>query len=948
MHNMHLIINTHWDREYRWSFSETQMRLVEAVDDLIDIMNRDEGFAYFHTDSQVSMLDDYLEARPERTAELKKLVAEGRILTGPWYTLPAEFLVSGEALVRNLLMGHKIAGKLGKVMKAGYNIFSWGQVSQLPQIYSQFGMDAIIFYRGIDQSRLKTLEFKWDAPDGTQVLGLTFGAYHRLNFWRYVYLPYILGGDCVSGDHHGIGRNNLGDAYMAHLSDDAIDMVNHNVYSQQCVRDLPSAIKGLDELIDTVKEKSSVEDLLFLQGFDQENPDPVITELLQRLNDRPDAGKITVSNLEEYIATVKEKLETRHIMETLPVLTGEMLEVERVGDAFGPLYNGVFSARMPIKILNSACEALLAGRAEPAAVWEMVDGEEYPAVAMEKAWKELLKNQQHDGIGGCHVDRVTETMNERYATVKDIGETIVKNKLCALAGKINFSGLKENEIGLVIANTGFTPRSDIVICTVDIPKDWGMRWSGSSRRDFHLSAVDQDGNEIPCHILTMNDDTVFGYLKFGNVIGYETTRCRIALQADNVPANGYASYFITPHKLRQGVQNTIATGALSMENDFLSVRINENGTLRITEKNTGKTFDRVHYFEDNSDKGGPLKFDPAYQEGRMDTLSQRPEISLISNSDLTATYRITYQWDLPESICTDLRIHVPHGSEWVDQGSLHRSDRRKTITIRTEVTLRKGAAAVEFETVLDNTVRDHRLRVLFPTGMENVDTVLADSPFDLVARAIPVPDSTGWYEESARTWPSKSLVSMADDSLRCSVFHSGLSEYEVTEDRDRSIAMTLLRCFSTAGNPTETFRYQELAQCQGTHRFRYSFNLNETTINSASIVNRALAWNIPLHAVQTTPHKGTAPLKKSFVTVSDESFVVTCMKKAEYEDAILLRGYYESAGTTELTFNFDFQIGSVRKVTLEEVVINSLPVDHNRVTLPVRGKEILSLLVTLA
>ena len=72
LHNMHLIINTHWDREYRWSFSETQFRLAEAVDDLINIMNKDPEFAYFHTDSQVSMLDDYLDIRPERTEELKK------------------------------------------------------------------------------------------------------------------------------------------------------------------------------------------------------------------------------------------------------------------------------------------------------------------------------------------------------------------------------------------------------------------------------------------------------------------------------------------------------------------------------------------------------------------------------------------------------------------------------------------------------------------------------------------------------------------------------------------------------------------------------------------------------------------------------------------------------------------------------------------------------------
>lgn len=235
MYNMHLIINTHWDREYRWSFSETQFRLAEAVDDLIDIMKKDEKFAYFHTDSQASMLDDYLDIRPERTEEIKELVKCGRILTGPWYTLPAEFLVSGESLVRNLLMGHQIANDLGNVMKAAYNIFSWGQVSQLPQIYRQFGMNTIIFYRGIDQSDLDTLEFIWKAPDGTEALGITFGSYHRLNFWNYVYLPYILGKKEAKDNGHCISRSDLGDdAFMFNLCDSKSEDVNHRIIDQPC------------------------------------------------------------------------------------------------------------------------------------------------------------------------------------------------------------------------------------------------------------------------------------------------------------------------------------------------------------------------------------------------------------------------------------------------------------------------------------------------------------------------------------------------------------------------------------------------------------------------------------------------------------------------------------------------------------------------------------------
>ncbi len=940
MYKMHLIINTHWDREYRWSFSETQFRLAEAVDDLIDIMQKDPDFTYFHTDSQVSMLDDYLDIRPERAEELKKLVAEGRILTGPWYTLPAEYLVSGEALTRNLLMGHTLSRKLGKVMKAGYNIFSWGQVSQLPQLYHQFGMDSIIFYRGIDQSKLEKLDFRWQAPDGTTVLGQTFGAYHRLNFWRYVYLPYILGGSSVGGDNHSISRQNLGDAYLTHLCDGQIDVVNHSVHGQPCARDLDAALEGMKKLLDTVKDKTTVEDLLFLQGFDQENPDPVVSELVARINESIDYGTVKVSSMETYLETLEAKLRDRGIYDTLPLLEGEMLEVERVGDAFGPLYNGVFSARMPIKLKNARAQSLLSGRAEPAAVWATIAGVAYPTVSMDRAWKTLLQNQQHDGIGGCHVDRVTFTMNERYAQVMDLGETIVKSSLSTLTGKIDLSDMGDREVGVVVYNFGFTPYSGVVNCLVDIPYEWNVRYSGHNRRDFYLEAKDAEGNIIPCQVLKLEDDTVYGYLKFGNVIGYGATRCHLSLWLDNVPANGYTTITVAPYVLKQAERNPIANQVNHLENAHLAVQIQPNGTLSITDKATGRTYENTHYFEDCSDKGGPLKFDPTHDKGLMTTLSQHPEVQLLRNGELEATYRITYTWELPECVEADLHIHVPHGSEWVDMGGLHRSQRKKAVTISTDVTLRRDSKSLDFVTTVDNTVCDHRLRVVFPTMLEKAAFSCADSPYDVVKRPIAVPDSTGWYEEAAKTWPTTSFVSVADDEAQLTVYHEGLSEYEVIDDATRSMALTLLRCFSTAGNPTETYRYQEEAECLGKHTFRYAFECDAAS--NADMLHRAERVTVRPHAVQTTRHTGEWPKTKSFFTVSDPTFVVTALKKAEDSDAIILRGYSEAKEAGTLTVTAPFALAAADKVTLEELALESLAVSGEETTVSFRPKEIVS------
>lgn len=382
-------------------------------------------------------------------------------------------------------------------------------------------------------------------------------------------------------------------------------------------------------------------------------------------------------------------------------------------------------------------------------MWAMTAGVPYPVVSMERAWKTLLQNQQHDGIGGCHVDRVTETMLERYAQVMDLGETVVKTSLGVLAGKVDLSNLGDREIGVVLYNFGFTPYTGVVNCLIDIPEDWHVRYSGSSRRDFYVKATGADGRQVACQVLHLDDDTVYGYLKFGNVIGYNATRCRLSLWADSIPANGYTTIRLTPYMLKQAERTPISSRVNQLENAFLAVQIAPNGTLSVTDKTTGRVYTDLHYFEDCSDKGGPLKFDPAHDKGLRTTLSQSPDVQLLTNGELEATYRITYYWELPECIEADLRIHVPHGSEWVDMGGLHRSAHKKTVAISTDVTLCRDSRAIQFVTTVENTVRDHRLRVVFPTSLADASVSRADSPYDVVERPITVPDSTGWYEEAS-------------------------------------------------------------------------------------------------------------------------------------------------------------------------------------------------------
>src|SRR5699024_9553088 len=122
--------HTHWDREWYKPFPLFRMQLVELLDLLLDNLDADPTFTHFQLDGQMAVVDDYLEIRPERREQLMRLTRSDRISVGPWYTLPDEFLVSGETHVRNLALGIAEAEEWGGAMAVGYLPDMFGHIAQ--------------------------------------------------------------------------------------------------------------------------------------------------------------------------------------------------------------------------------------------------------------------------------------------------------------------------------------------------------------------------------------------------------------------------------------------------------------------------------------------------------------------------------------------------------------------------------------------------------------------------------------------------------------------------------------------------------------------------------------------------------------------------------------------------------------------------------------------------
>src|SRR5882672_343441 len=399
MLDIHVVSHTHWDREWYLTHEQFRLRLVALVDRLLDLLDADPEYKHFHLDGQTIVLEDYLEIRPEQEARLRAAIAAGRVLIGPWYVMPDEFLVSGESLVRNLHRGHRSARAFGTPMAVGYLPDLFGHVGQMPQIWRQFGLDNTILWRGFGGPNA---EYWWKAPDGSRVLMMHLPPEGYCNATRIVFEP---------------------DAMMARAA----------------------------EKVSYERGRTRTGQALLMNGVDHVEPHTAIPALVRKLSSLPDQHA-QHSTLPAYVAAVRTAVDS--IRPDLETVAGEL----RSGTDYANLLPGVLSARVYLKQQNAHVQTLLESYAEPLAVMahrlghRSAQGDglghrsaqreggtspfQYPAGQLRHAWKTLLQNHPHDSICGCSIDAVHEENMTRFARARQVGDAVVDSALDAIADAV--------------------------------------------------------------------------------------------------------------------------------------------------------------------------------------------------------------------------------------------------------------------------------------------------------------------------------------------------------------------------------------------------------------------------------------------------------------------------------------------------------------------------------
>jgi alpha-mannosidase len=899
-----VIPHTHWDREWYATFQQFRLRLVHVMDALLNLLERDPSYTHFNLDGQTVVLHDYLEIRPEKRTLLQKLVHARRLGVGPWYVLPDEFLVSGESLVRNLLLGHRIANEFGHVQKVGYIPDTFGHISQLPQILQGFGIPFAMHFRGLDEGDLKS-ELWWQSPDGSRVL--------------LRHLP-----------------TDMGYANASSLAEDL----------QQAAFDLRTFAR-----YETRRAASSV--LLALNGVDHLPAREDLSEILGTANRLfGEEFHFRQASLEDYFEALEKSLGDR----PLQTVSGELRDANRTPGRDNRLLPHILSSRMYIKMQNERAQTLLERWAEPWSAFAWLGGEEYPGAFLWKAWEWLLQNQPHDSIGGCSLDPVHAQMETRFAWASEITGEVLGERFELLARKIDLSGLKEDEAALVVFNGLPWPMEGGITVEVnlwdfflnrvamsrwtppvtppenalemDAPELFRRRvlqqWYGDPPilpdpkfRGLRIRLL--DGTEpLPVQVESIRRSHVLRPL----VSGPASERRGVCVQASfeaNLPPYGYQVYAVAP-TANPNKPVIVAHPHNVLENETLHLQIDPNGTFSLRDKATGQVYCDLGYFEDGGDCGDGYNYSYPLEDRVENTLGSAPHISRLADGPAVQRTRIDYDWPLPEGL---------------DASGQKRSETRVTCPVGVTASLTKGTPRLDLQVTFDNHARDHRLRIIFPSDV-NTQVSHASAQFDVVShpvKVVPVPDEA-WVEDAPTTFPQQDWVDLSDGERGLCLIVQGLPEYEVLDSDRREIAVTLLRAVGhlgagfdmrTAAVGAGPHIATPEAQIQRKLTFALSVLPHRGRWDQAEVWRQALAFNNPPRAFTTGMEKnrpaftpGAQPAKRSFLSVTGRNVVLSSVKKAETGEALVLRLYNPSDETAEAVIQLPFVPAEVQLARLDE------------------------------
>lgn len=902
-----VVSNTHWDREFRRSFEKTRHALLTMMDTTLDILESDPKYHSFTMDGHSIMIDDYLEMRPERTEQVKRFIREGRLIIGPYYTLAEQFSISGEALVRNLIFGRKTVEKYGgKTGTVAYTPSSWGQTGQYPQILSQFGIDKMMFYRGISHHEADA-EYIWEAPDGTWVYASRFAIYARYNWYYQVHrkvsrdrdfskdyiwgefdeTPFRMAGGDVDGGLSYDLKNPVANYMKENLKDAILSMVEREgghfttpVFLGMNGHDISVAFPRESEVIEDAKK-------LFEGQFEIEHTDleGFWNEALKYL----DKDKMT------------------H-------LRGERRSYLKEG-MWTFLFPGTVSARTYLKQKDSDASHRLSYYAEPLDAVAGWCGKEPNKVYLDRGWNYLLSNHTHDANGGCAPDEVCKDMEYRYRKAADVADIVAEDAMVYIAKNLSPEGQPKDALSLIVYNSLPFKRDAVVKLSLEIPRSFGGKAVVLESENDGAGTYQPIANEKSSVFV----DSIWEVPTILDSVHHE-----LYAKLTDLPAMGYRVYTLKPAPDALQKVGGIVKGDNLLENENLCVKVNPNGTIDLLDKRNGKEYKGLNYLTSEGEAGNAWKHAAPAFDQKFNSLGVNAQIAVVEDGPLSATIEAAYDFTVPAS-CDDCA---------------HRTG-RVAIPVVVSYTLTQGSDFVDVRVKLQNHAKDHWLRANFPTGIVAEDSY-ADSHFDIVKRPVAVPDSTGWVEQAFGTQPLQTFATLSDGEAGFAVMPKGLFEYEITHDS--VMTLTLIRACRIKLAVSEeklTELDDEGVQCPGQQVFQYALHVYDGK-NIPALLNKAAAYRTEVKCAAAGRGKGTLAHEMSALNLDNPSLHLSAVKPAEDGEGTIIRIFNPTEEAQKMTLTFGAGVTKAQRAQMDESTAEALTVQNGQLQDTILPKKIMT------
>lgn len=628
--------------------------------------------------------------------------------------------------------------------------------------------------------------------------------------------------------------------------------------------------KRLDSYFDVLENASVTKEILLPNGHDQMPLQQNIFAVMDKLREIYPQRQFVMSRFED----VFEHIEARR--GELATLKGEFIDGK-----YMRVHRTIGSTRMDIKIAHARIENKIVNILEPLATLAWALGFDYHHGLLEKMWKEILKNHAHDSIGCCCSDKVHREIVSRFELAEDMADNLSRFYMRKIVDNMPQSDTDK----LVMFNLMPWPREEVMNTTIRL-------------RASQFRLLDEKGNEIPYFIRSTReldpgliDRQIVHYGNYEPFMEFDIQLNQI------LPSMGYRTLLIEPNvagKMLSPLENTESL----LENAFWQIDLNDDGTLRLRDKETGLIYDRVLEIEESSDDGDEYDYSPSREEWRLTSAQGEHEVEVVHEG-----------WRSRAII--HHRLAVP-----ANLAERSARQRKGSLDVAFEVTLTHNSRRIDVDVRLDNQADDHRVRVLIPTPFTTQE-VLSDTQFGSITRPVQDPAMENWQEEGWKeapvpVWNLLNYAVLRERRNGLALFTEGLREFEVVGENKKAFALTLLRGVGLLGKEDLLLRPGRPSgiklpvpdsQVRGQLTCHFSLFSFSGTPENAGVAQQAKSWltpvqcynKIPWDAMKLNCSSFTTPESYSLLALSPTGCVLSALKKAEDRDELILRLFNPSA-----------------------------------------------------